>query len=76
MIDLLDRPVDHQRDEFGLVGFADLAGGDERAVAQHRDPVAQLEHLFEAMADVDDRDARRLERRISLNSAAASWRVR
>ena len=61
VIDLLDRAVDHQRDEFGLVGLADLARGHERAVAQHRDPVAKLEHLFETMADVDDRDAAGLE---------------
>ena len=61
VIDLFDRSVDHQRDEVGLVGFADSTRADQRAVAQHRHAVAELEHLLEPVADVDDRDAVGLE---------------
>jgi len=38
----------------------DLRNGrlcDQPAVAQHRDEVAELDHLLETMRDVDDRDA-------------------
>ena len=61
MVDLLDRAVDHQGDEVVLVGLADGPRADERAVAQDRDAVGELEDLFEPMADIDDRDAPRLE---------------
>ena len=61
VIDLFDRAVDHQRDQGGFVRFVDAAGADERAVAQDRDAVAELEHLLEPMADIDDGDAIGLE---------------
>ena len=61
MINLLDRAVDHQRDQGGFVCFVDPAGTDERAVAQDRHPVAELEHLLEPVTDVNDGDPIRLE---------------
>src|SRR6185312_15594556 len=54
VINLLDRAVDHHRDQFGIVGFGDIPGPDQSAVAQHRDAIGQLEHLLHAVADVDD----------------------
>ena len=57
VVDLLDCAVDHQGHEFVLVGLLDVARANERPVAQHRYPVSELEHLFEAVADVDDGDA-------------------
>ena len=57
VVDLIDRPVDHQRDEIGFVGLADPARADQRAVAQDRDAIAEFEHLLEPVADIDDRDA-------------------
>ena len=61
VVDLIDRAIDHQRDEIGLVGLRDPPRPHQRAVAQHRDAVAQLEHFLEAVADVDDRHAAGLE---------------
>jgi hypothetical protein len=61
VVDLLDRAIDHQRDEIGLVRFADAARAHQRAVAQDRHAIAELEHFLEAMADVDDGHAVRLE---------------
>ena len=49
--------ADHHLDERGPI---DLGGGPRRhvpSVAQHRDGVAELEDLFEPVADVDARDA-------------------
>ena len=43
------------------VTSADGLGRDVLAVAQHRDAVAELEHLVEAVADEQDRHARRGE---------------
>ena len=37
---------------FCLVGLGDALGGDQRAVAQDRDAVGELEDLFEAMAEI------------------------
>ncbi len=44
-----------------LGGLADWLGADERAVAQDGDAVGQLEHFLEPVADVDQRDALRLQ---------------
>ncbi|MCY1246109.1 hypothetical protein D9M72_593140 [compost metagenome] len=55
VIDLLDRAVDHQGDQFGVVGLADLSRADMGAVTQHRDTIGQLEDFLHAVADVDDR---------------------
>ena len=57
VVDLLDRAVDHQPHQLGLVRLGDPARADEGAVAQDRDPRCELEHLLHAMADVDDRHA-------------------
>ena len=50
-------PADHHRDQLVGAGLRDLPGADVGAVAQHRDPVREHEHLLEAVADVDDADA-------------------
>ena len=57
VIDLIERAVDHHRDQLGFVGVADIARGDQIAVAQHRYPVCQFEHFLEPVADVDDGNA-------------------
>src|SRR6185437_47570 len=57
VIDLLDRAVDHQGHQLVLVGVLDVPGADQGAVAQYRDAIGELEHLLEAVADVNDGDA-------------------
>ena len=42
--------------QVGVIGLGNVPGADQRAVAQHRDAVGELEHFFHAMADVDDGD--------------------
>ena len=54
----------------------DRAGGDDLAVAQHRERVGDLEHLAEAMRDVEHADARAsVARRIAANSLVRSTSV-
>ena len=55
---LLQRAPDHERHE-ALLGHVDgVVGALPDAVAQHRHAVRDAEHLGEAVADVDDADAR------------------
>ena len=49
---------DHVADQRHLGDVADWLGRDVVAVAEHGDPVAELEHLVEAVADEEDRHAR------------------
>ncbi|MNT99371.1 hypothetical protein D3C72_2422020 [compost metagenome] len=55
VIDLFDRAVDHQGDQFGVVGLADLSRADMGAIAQHRDTIGELKDFLHAVADIDDR---------------------
>ena len=55
-MDVADVAVRHVADQLALVGRPDHARGDERAVAQDDNALAELEHLLQAMADVDDGD--------------------
>ena len=55
------RPSDHHLHEIVDLQFADVAAADPFAVAQDRDPVADLLHLVQAMGDVDDGEAARLQ---------------
>src|SRR5260221_165472 len=60
--DVAERPAGDQRDD--LAG-GDLAGAPARhhlAVAHDRDPVGELDHLGQAMGDVDDRHAAAAQR--------------
>ena len=52
---------DDQFDEPGVVELADRTGADPLAVAQHRDPIGELEHLVEVVRYVQDRHAARLQ---------------
>ena len=53
--------ADHQFDQPLVVEFFDRHGGDVVAVAQHRDLVGNLEHFFEVVRHVEDRNATLLE---------------
>ena len=55
-------PADHQRDELLAVELGSSQGGDMLAVAEHRDPIRDPEHLVHLVGDVDDRDAALAER--------------
>ena len=57
------RPADHHADDVRAGRTVDIDRADHGAVPQHRDPVGQLEHLLEAVRDVDDREAARREAR-------------
>ena len=48
--------ADHVPDERGLGHVDGRPGRDVPAVAEHRDPIAELEHLVQAMADEEDGD--------------------
>ena len=49
--------ADHQADQLVDVRGRWRLRGDVVAIAQHRDAVADLERLFQVVADVDDGDA-------------------
>src|SRR6185312_8791690 len=56
----------HHRHQMLAIDIGNTAGADQFAVAQHRDSVANVEHLAEPMGDVDDRlafGAQRTQRR-------------
>ena len=55
------RAPDHHVDQLVRAGRGDLRGCHELAVAQHGDAVGELEHLLQAVADVDDADAARAQ---------------
>ena len=55
----LDAVADDQLDEPLVIELGHGHGGRQLAVAQHRDPVGELEHLVEVVRDVEDRDAPR-----------------
>ena len=50
---------DHVPDQRGLGHVRGRPGRDVLAVAEHGDPIAELEHLVEPVADEQDRHARR-----------------
>ncbi len=54
---------DHAADDVALRQAAHRSGVDVAAVAQHHHPVGDLLQLVEAVRDVDDADATRLEQR-------------
>ncbi len=56
-IGAVDRTPDHQAHQVVRRGLGGQHRGDPAAVAQHRDAVAEREHLRETVRDVDDRDA-------------------
>src|SRR5262245_41920578 len=49
---LIEAPADHQLDDAPGAEVGDAAAADTLAVAQHREAVGHLLHLFEKMADV------------------------
>ena len=51
---LVDLAADQHLDEGAAVDVPDRLGAHELAVAQHGDPVADLEDLLQAVGDVDD----------------------
>ena len=55
------RAAHHLLDDPGHVDVGRLGVGHDPAVAQHGDVVADLQQLFELVADVDDGHAARLE---------------
>ena len=52
-----DVPTEHRGDHLELGRLGDRAGPDPPAVAQDRDPVGDLEHLVEVVADEEQGDA-------------------
>ena len=50
----LDRSADHQLCQLGLAGGLRCRRGDDRATADHGDPVRDGDHLFELVRDEDD----------------------
>ena len=52
---------DHQRHQQRFREVGDVAGADHAAVAQHRDAIGDIQHLAEAMRDVNDAEAVRLQ---------------
>ena len=71
---VLERAADHQRDDVGLGHRVGVERALADAVAQDRDAVGDVEHLGEAVADVDDGDAGR--RRACGSGRAAARRRR
>ena len=57
----VDRASDHVRDERLVGDVGERAGRDAAAVAEHGEPIGDLAHLLEEVADVDDGHAARLE---------------
>ena len=73
---VLDALAGHQLGEAVVVDLGGGEGADLAAVAQHRDPLGDLDHLVEPVADEDDSDALRLQpRAIAASSRSTSWRV-
>ena len=60
-IEPVDGAADHHRDQRGLVNFRDVPGANMIAIAQHRHPVGESKNFRQAMTDIDDGDAARLE---------------
>ena len=58
---VLDAFAGHQLGEPVVVEIGGAEGADLAAVAQHRDPLGDLDHLFQPVADEDDGDALRLQ---------------
>ena len=59
--DGVDRPSGHRRDDRLGGGVGDQSLGDDPPVAQDRERVADLQHLVEAVGDVQDGDAALLQ---------------
>ncbi len=57
----VDRPADHLRDQRLVGHLGEGAGGHAAAVAEHGEPIGDLAHFLEEMADVDDGHAARLQ---------------
>ena len=58
---VLDALAGHQLGEAVIVDLGGREGADLAAVAQHRDPLGDLDHLIQPVADEDDGDALRLQ---------------
>ena len=58
---VVDRAADHHLDHPLARERLDRLGADVRAVAHHRDAIRDLKDLVQAVADVDDADALRLQ---------------
>ncbi len=58
---VLDAFAGHQLGEPVVVEIGGAEGADLAAVAQHRDPLGDLDHLLQPVADEDDGDALRLQ---------------
>lgn len=56
-----ERATDHQSGDLLLIGLRRAASATHLAVAQHRDPVRQLEDLGHLVRDVDNAHAARLK---------------
>ena len=50
-------PPDHHRHDLPAIRRRGVDGADKRAVLEDRDPLAELEHLGEAMRDIENGDA-------------------
>src|SRR3954447_6071794 len=61
VVHFLDGPSHHVADELALVRLGNDTGRYELAVPKDRHPVGQLEDLLQAMADIDDRHALRMQ---------------
>ena len=58
----LHRPPDHQARQLVFIGVPGVQGVNQPAILHHRNPIAQLEDLFQVMRDVDDQAALAHER--------------
>ena len=52
--DLPQGPPNHHLDQLVLIGLLRFDGADQLAVLEHRDPIRDLEHLIQAVRDVQD----------------------